>query len=84
MDFWETTSGLFSYSATLSSTVDPCGLPSTAPCTWQFVQCCCLRSACVDSSGRRLPYSSLVGSTVDTCFRQSLGDTTGAVPWTRL
>ena len=54
MDFWETTSGLFSYSATLSSTVDTFGLSSTAPCTWQFVQCCCLRSACVDSSGRRL------------------------------
>ena len=34
----------------------------------------CLRSACVDSSGRRLPnlflYSALVGSTVDTCSRQ--------------
>ena len=25
------------------------------------------------------PYSSLVGSTMDTCFRQSRGDTTGAV-----
>ena len=24
MDFWETTSGLSSYSATLGSTVDPC------------------------------------------------------------
>ena len=54
MDFWETTSGLFSYSATLNSTVDTCGLSSTAVCTWQFVQCCCLRSACVDFSGRRL------------------------------
>ena len=48
----------FPYSVLLGSTVDTCmalvylcGLSSTAPCTWQFVRCCCLRSACADSSG---------------------------------
>ena len=48
---------------------------STAPCTWQFVRCCCLRSACVDSSGRRLlegfRTQRLLGRHVDTCYCQS-------------
>ena len=41
------------------------------------VRCYCLRSACVDSSGRRLPewflYSAPFWSTVDTCSGQSTG-----------
>ena len=84
MDFWETTSGLFSYSATLSSTVDPCGLSSTVPlylavCSVLLPPEECVRGFFRETTSESFPYSSLVGSTVDSCFRQSRGDTTGAV-----
>ena len=56
--FWETTSIfilVFSFAWFDSGCMYEFGWSfSTAPCTWQFVRCCCLGSACVDSSGRRL------------------------------
>ena len=52
----------------------PC-LVSTAPCIWQsLVRCSPVEYRILDFSGRILPdmpYSALLGSTVDTCLRQS-------------
>ena len=58
VDFWETTSGLFSYSASLGPTVDTClvllGVFLRPPCIWRSIvrRCLCLKSTIRDYSGR--------------------------------